>query len=153
VIDDEGINLGVMSLQDALKLSLERDLDLIEISPNATPPVARVMDFGKYMYQKEKEERQAHKKAKETELKGVRIGLNTSLHDMQMKAEKAEEFMKGANRVKVDFILKGRAKYLDKKFINERLQTFLSLLTVEYKIVSEPKQGPRGLSLVIEQQK
>ena len=130
----------------------ERELDLIEIAPHATPPVARIMDYGKYLYQKEKEEREAHKKQKENELKGIRIGLNTSLHDMQLKAKKAEEFMVEANKVKIDFILKGRAKYLDKNFIQERLNSFLSLLAVDYKIISAPKKGPRGLSLVIEKQ-
>ncbi len=108
------------------------------------------MDYGKFLYQKDKEERDAHKKQKDSEIKGVRIGLNTSLHDMQLKAKKADEFMGEANKVKIDFILKGRAKYLDRNFIQERLNTFLGLLAVDYKIISEPKKGPRGISLMIE---
>lgn len=136
----------------ALKLAEEQGLDVIEVAPKAEPPVARIMDFGKYQYQREKEARESAKKQKNVEIKGVRVGLNTSIHDMQMKAAKAEEFLAESHKVKVDMVLRGRAKYLDRKFLDERLQTFLKFISIPHKIATPPQKGPRGLSLTIEKE-
>lgn len=108
------------------------------------------MEFGKYQYQKEKQAREAAKKQKEVEVKGVRVGLSTSHHDMAMKAKRVEEFLGDANKVKIDFILRGRAKYLDRGFLQERLRAFLALIETPFAVVQEPKKGPRGLSMMIE---
>ena len=152
MIAEDGANLGVMDTSQALKLCEEQDLDLIEVAAKANPPVVRIMDFGKYQYQKEKEARESAKKQKGTEIKGVRVGMNTSLHDMEMKVKRIEEFFSESNKVKIDFMLRGRAKYLDKKFLDERLQAFLKLITLPYKITTPPQKGPRGFSLVIEKE-
>lgn len=141
-----------MPTPEALQLAQNDGLDLIEVAAKANPPVVRIMDFGKYLYQKEKESRESAKKQKGTEMKGIRIGFNASLHDMELRARQVEEFIAEANQVRIDFILKGRAKYLDKNFIRERLNTFLTLITVPFKMTSEPKKGPRGLTLVIEKE-
>ncbi len=150
MIADDGTNLGVRPLQEALALAREQELDLIEVAPSAKPPVARIMDFGKYLYQKEKEARESAKKQKGVEIKGIRIGFNASPHDMELKARQADEFLKEAHKVQVNLILKGRAKYLDKNFIRERLTTFLDLLTVPFNPLGEPLTGPRGVSLTLE---
>ena len=149
VIDPEGKNLGVISLEEALKRAEEVELDLIEIAPTAKPPVARIMDFGKYQYQKEKEARESRKKAKEVEIRGIRARLGTSAHDLELKAKKAEEFLQDGDHVRVELILKGREKYLDKNFINERLQKILAAITVPHSIIDGPKRGPRGLIVTI----
>ena len=147
---DNGENLGVIPLEKALEKARETGLDLIEISPTATPPVAKIMDYGKYQYQKQKKEKEAVKKTKTIEIKKIRIGIGTSEHDLELKAKKISEFLKKGDRVKIDLILRGRAKYLDKNFINERMDRLLNFVSENYRIAASPKQGPRGISAIIE---
>ncbi len=150
VIDANGENLGVLSAKDAMGIAAEKELDLIEIVPNAKPPVAKIMDYGKFQYQEQKKQKDAGKKIRATETKSMRIGLGTSQHDLELKAKKISEFLKEKNKVKVDMVLNGRAKYIDKDFINERLTRVLNLITEDYKVSDGPKKGPRGISIVIE---
>jgi translation initiation factor IF-3 len=145
--------LGVLTLGDALAKAREQELDLIEIAPTAQPPVAKIMDYGKYLYQEEKKSREAGKKSHEVETKSIQIGIGTSQHDLGMKVKKIEEFFKEGNRVKINMVLRGRAKYLNKEFINERLNRLLYLITEKYRIADGPKQGPRGLTVIIEHDK
>lgn len=153
MIGKNGENLGVVNIEEARKKAAEAELDLIEISPKAQPPVVRIADYGKYLYEKEKEARESAKKQKSFDLKAVRVGFNASPHDMELRAKKADELLEEAGRVQIDFILKGRAKYLDRNFIQSRLATFLALVTVPFRKTSEPKKGPRGLTLVLEKDK
>lgn len=153
VISHTGENLGVKSTQEALALASEVGLDLIEISPNATPPVVRIMDHGKYQYQLEKDARKAKRKAHEVEIKGIRVRLGTGSHDLVLKAKKAEEFLKGGNRVQIQLTLRGREKYLDKKFIEGRLNKVLEAITTPFKVSENAKKGPRGLLITIEPEK
>lgn len=149
MIDQDGKNQGVLSLAKALELSVAAGLDLIEISPTANPPVARIMDFGKFQYEKAKEEKQARKKVKEVEIRGIRARLNTSPHDLELKAKKAEEFLARGDRIRFDLILRGREKGIKKEFIDQRLERMLSVITIPYDIVEAPKKGPRGLTLTL----
>ncbi len=146
----DGENLGVLTLSDALQKARETELDLIEISATAKPPVAKIMDYGKYVYQQQKKARESAKKTKEVETKGVQIGLGTSQHDLEMRAKKIEEFFKDGDRVNVSLVLRGRAKGTDKNFINERIKRLLDLIPEKYKIADGPKSGPRGISIIIE---
>ena len=150
VIGPAGENFGVLAKMEALDKAREANLDLIEISPTAQPPVAKIMDFGKYLYQQQKKQKDAAKKAHETEVKGVQIGLGTSLHDLEMRAKKIEEFLKDGHRVRVEMALRGREKYLDKSFLNERLNRVLHLVSEKYKMAEAPKKSPRGLATIIE---
>lgn len=149
VITDQGVNLGVLQLADALEKSREAGLDLIEISPNAQPPVAKIMDYGKFRYLEEKKARESEK-SHQSEVRGIRVGIDTSQHDLDMKAKKASEFLEEGDRVRVEIMLRGRAKYLDKNFIFERLNRVLDFITIPHKVVETPKRGPRGYYLVIE---
>jgi len=150
VIGPEGENFGVLTLSDALNKASESGLDLIEISPTAQPPVAKIMDLGKYLYQQQKKQKEAAKKAHEVEIKGIQIGIGTSVHDLEMRAKKIDDFLKEGNRVKIDMTLRGREKYLDKNFLDERLRRILHLVSEKYKIADGPKKGPRGLYMIIE---
>lgn len=152
VISATGENLGIKATAEALEIARNQGLDLIEISPNADPPVTRIMDQGKYQYQIEKEARKSKKKAKEVEIKGIRVRLGTGTHDLVLKAKKAEEFMHEGNRVQIQLTLRGREKYLDKKFIESRLAKILEAITIPFKIAESPKKGPRGLLMTIEPQ-
>ena len=150
IISPTGENLGIKSLREALELTHGYGLDLIEISPTAKPPVARIMDRGKYQYQLEKEARKSRKKTKEVELHGVRVRLGTGAHDLLLKTKKVEEFLSSGDRVQIQLTLRGREKSLDKKFVRERLNKILGMILVPFKVAEEPKAGPRGLIMIIE---
>jgi len=156
LIDEEGKNLGVFETREAQEMAKERELDLIEMSPDAKPPVAKLMDYGKFVYQEKKKAREASKAGKiaqQTELKYTRINLGTSEHDLARKAKKVSEFLEEGHRMKVELFLRGREKYLDRNFLVERLRRILNFLTVDYKIAEAPKKGPRGWSILIEREK
>ena len=150
VIGPKGENFGVLPLRDALQRAEEFNLDLIEISPNATPPVTKIADLGKYMYAENKKAKEAKSKAHSVEVKTVQVKLGTGDHDLNLKAKKASEWLAEGNRVKLDLFLPGRAKYLDEKFLRTRLERMLKLLTVNYKIATPPTKSPKGLTAIIE---
>lgn len=150
VIGPKGENLGVISLSEALMKAEEAGLDLIEISPNAVPPVAKISDFGKFQYEENKKQKQAKSKAHSVEVKTVQVKLGTGEHDLGLKAKKASEWLAEGNRVKLDLFLPGRAKYLDQNFLKTRLDRILKLLTVEYKIATPPTKSPKGLTVIVE---
>lgn len=146
-------NFGVLKISEAMEKARELGLDLIEIAPTAKPPVAKIMDLGKYIYQEEKKEKESSKKAHRVETKSVQIGIGTSPHDLEMRAKKIAEYLKEGNRAKIDLILRGREKYLDNNFKRERLDRLLHLIGENYKIADGPKQAPRGLMVIIEKAK
>ncbi len=139
-------------MAEALKRAEETGLDLIEISPGANPPVAKIMDRGKYFYELEKKRKAAAKKHKEVEVKSIRIGIGTSQHDLELKARQSDEFLNEGNKIKIDLFLKGREKYLDRKFLEERLERFLKLISHGF-AREDIKKGPKGLSLTVSPKK
>lgn len=149
VIGPKGENFGVISLTEALKKSEEFGLDLIEISPNANPPVAKIADFGKYQYEENKKLKQAKSKSHSVEVKSIQVKLGTGDHDLALKAKKTSEWLTEGNRVKIDLFLPGRSKFLDEKFLKERLDRMLKLLTVDYKS-APPTKSPKGLTIIVE---
>ena len=129
-------------------MAREKELDLVEIVPNTRPPVVKIMDFGKYRYQKAKEEQQQRSKQKKTEVKGIRIGLRTDDHDINVRKGQAEKFLSGGNKVKVEIILKGREK-AHHQLAKKLLLNFVSSLEVPNKIEQEIAKHPRGFNIVI----
>lgn len=150
VIGPTGENFGVLSLQDALKKADEFGLDLIEISPTANPPIAKIADLGKYQYEAAKKEKLAKSKSHSVEVKNVQVKLGTGDHDLTLKAKKTSEWLAEGHRVKVDLFLPGRAKYLDEKFLKLRIERMLKLVTVPYKVAEAPKKSPKGMTALIE---
>lgn len=150
VLTEDGENLGVLSRDEALAKARETELDLIEISPTAKPPVAKIMDYGKYRYEQKKKEKDARAKAHTTETKNIQVKIGTGEHDLELKAKRASEWLTEGHRVKLELYLRGRAKYLDKDFLNKRMERFLKLITHEYKIAEPPQKSPKGLAMVIE---
>ncbi len=133
--------------------AIEAGLDLIEISPNATPPVAKIMDYGKFQYTEQKKQKAAKAKLHTVEVKNIQVKVGTGEHDLALKAKKVSEWLKEGNRVRIDLFLPGRSKYLDKTFLKERLERLLHLLTEEY-VLSEPiSPGPKGLTTLVERGK
>ncbi len=147
---EDGGNLGVISFKEALDKAREAGLDLIEISPKAVPPVAKIMDYGKFQYAENKKLKVAKTKAHTVEIKNIQVKVGTGDHDLELKAKKASGWLKEGNRIKIDLFLPGRTKYMDKKFLRDRMDRVLNLITEKYKIADEAKSSPKGLSIVIE---
>ncbi|HSH31363.1 MAG TPA: translation initiation factor IF-3 [Candidatus Saccharimonadales bacterium] len=108
VIDEEGHQLGVMTLGDALRAAEESELDLVEISPEADPPVAKIVDWGKYNYQRTKQLQKNRKTAKTLDVKQIRFGLKISDHDLGVKLKKVTEFLEEGHKVKITIFYRGR---------------------------------------------
>lgn len=108
VIDSDGAQLGILPIKDALQKAYDKNLDLVLMSPNATPPVCKIMDYGKYRFDKAKREKEARKKQKIVEIKEVRLGLGIDVHDFETKGNNAIKFLKGGNKVKASIRFRGR---------------------------------------------
>jgi translation initiation factor IF-3 len=108
VIDDEGEQRGVMNIRDALALARERGLDLIEVAPQAAPPVCRIMDYGKHKYEQAKKDRESHKKQRGGDLKGVWMRPQTDDHDFNFKLKNALKFLEEGDKVKITIRFRSR---------------------------------------------
>lgn len=150
VLGPEGENIGVLPLSEAIARAQEEGLDLIEISPNANPPVAKIMDYGKFHYEQQKKRKETKAKSHTTETKSVQVKIGTGEHDLNLKAARAAGWLKEGHRVKVDLFLWGRYKYMEFSFLKERLERFLKMIPAEYKLAEPVAKGPKGLTTVIE---
>jgi translation initiation factor IF-3 len=150
VISDTGDNFGVLSKEEALAKAQEMEMDLIEISPDAKPPVAKIMDYGKFQYDQKKKLKAQKAKAHNVEVKSVQVKLATDENDLKIKAKRASGWLKEGHRVKVELFLPGRAKYLDKDFLRGRLDRILKLISEDFKIADEARKSPKGLTMIIE---
>lgn len=153
VLREDGENLGVLSFSEALDKAREAGLDLIEISPKANPPVAKIMDYGKFQYDENKKQKIAKSKAHTVEVKIIQVKVGTGEHDLNLKAKKASEWLREGHRIKIDLFLPGRTKYMDINFLKERMDRVLKLISEKYKIEDEAKKSPKGLSIIIEKSK
>jgi translation initiation factor IF-3 len=151
VIDEAGKQLGIMDLESAVKIARERNLDLIQVTEKVTPPICKVMDFGRYLYQQQKKEKKQRPKG--GEIKGIRLTFSISLHDLETRAHQAEKFLKEGDKIRIEMVLRGREKALG-NFAKEKINKFLEILQglVSYKIERELKRGPRGFTLIVGKQ-
>lgn len=150
VIGATGENLGVISLEAALAAAKAAGRDLIEISPSAVPPVAKIMDYGKFEYERSKKEKAVKAKVKVSETKEVQIKVGTGDHDMGLKAKKTAEWLAEGHRVRVELFLKGRYKGMSEEFLKERLGRFLLRIPYAYKVAEPIARSPKGFASVIE---
>lgn len=109
VIDDDGKKLGIMSAKDALKLADEKELDLVKIAPQATPPVCRILDYGKYCFEQAKREKEAKKNQKVVSIKEIRMFSTIDTHDFETKVNQAVKFLQGGDKLKVSVRFRKRA--------------------------------------------
>lgn len=143
LIDEKGKQLGIIGIIEAQRIAQEREMDLVEVAANAQPPVCRLMDFGKYQYRIIK----ASHKPKRVQIKGIRIGLSTSKHDLDFKAKRMEKFLQQGHRVRIEMILRGREK-AHQDLAREKISDFIK--SIEGIRIEEPiKRAPRGLTIVI----
>ena len=150
VVGSDGENLGVMSTRDAIAKAQIEGFDLIEISPKAKPPVVKITDYGQFKYEQKKKEKEAKAKAHVTELKITQVKIGTGEGDMRRKAKKVAEWIEDGHRVKIDLFLWGRYKYMEFKFLKEKLEKFLAIIPISFKIADEVKKSPKGLTVIIE---
>ncbi len=108
VIDEDGAQIGVLTREEALRMAQDKELDLVEISPNADPPVAKIVDWGKYNYQKTKQLQKSKRNAKSLEVKQMRFGLKISDHDLGVKLKKVSQFLENGHKVKLVIFYRGR---------------------------------------------
>lgn len=150
VLGPEGENFGVLPIAEALGKARELGLDLIEISPNAQPPVCKITDYGKFKYEQKKKDKEVKQRARVTETKEAQVKIGTSNNDMNIKASKIASWLREGHRVKIDLFLWGRYKYMEFNFLKERLERFLAIIPEGYKIAEEIKKSPKGLSVTLE---
>lgn len=136
-----------MKTFDALKLARDKNIDLVEVGPNANPPIVKIMDYGKYIYRKEKQERKSGTKQKDQERKTVRVGFKTGAHDLKFKAKKISEFLNDGHPVKIELTLRGREKALA-ALGKEKLIKFLATLD-EYTVLDNITKSPFGWIILI----
>lgn len=153
VIGPAGENLGVMSLRDALAQAQQAGLDLIEVTAQAIPPVAKIADYGKFEYERSKKEKAVKAKAKTSETKEVQIKVGTGENDMLLKAKKAAEWLAEGHRVRAELFLKGRYKGMEPAFLSERLAKFIERIPHPHRIAEPIAKSPKGFAAVIERQK
>ena len=143
VIGDDGEQFGIMSARDALALATEKELDLVEISPNATPPVCKIMDYGKFKYEKTKKEKENKKKQKNVVIKEIRIKPHIDEHDKETKISQIKKFIEKEYKVKISLRLSGREKLHAEsavKILDEFADSFEETAIVEKKYGKEQVQ-------------
>lgn len=148
VIDEDGKQLGILSRREALQLAEERELDLVEISPDAKPPVAKIVDWGKYNYQRTKQQQKNRKAVKAVELKQMRFGLKIGEHDLTIKMNKVAKFLTDGHKVKVTLVYRGREqahKEIGFKIAQKVIDDFQGTIVVD----QQPQLAGRQLSFVI----
>jgi len=148
VIGPSGDQLGVMSLSEALKIAEEAGVDLIEISPNAEPPVVKVVDWGKYQYQKMKEQQKNKKHAKTVDLKQMRMSLKIGANDLEIKLRKIREFLAAGHKVKILIFFRGR-EMAHQELGYEMIDRIINQLEEVSILEQKPQMAGRNLSIVI----
>lgn len=148
VIDDDGAQLGVMTRNEALQLAEEKGLDLVEVSPNADPPVVKIVDWGKYNYQKTKQLQKSKQNTKTLEVKQMRFGLKISDHDLGVKLKKVTNFLQAGHKVKLTVFFRGREnahKELGFKLATRVIELFGETINVD----QQPQLAGKQISFVI----
>ena len=148
LIDDEGTQMGIVSLREAQDLADQKRLDLVKISPTAKPPVCKIMDYSKYRFDQQKKEKEARKKQKTAEIKEIRLSPNIDTNDINVKIKKATEFLKKGDKVKVTVRFRGReAGYSDNSL--EIFEDIAKQLEEWAVIEKPPKKEQRTMSMFL----
>lgn len=150
VLGENNENLGVMSKDQALAKAVSENKDLILVAESAVPPVAKIIDYGKFAYLSNKKDNKKRQEDNATETKVLRMTVGIGEGDLTNKAKQASEWLHEGHRVKIELKLKGRANAIEHDFLKERLQRVLILLTENYRTAEPIKKIPNGMTMVIE---
>ena len=148
VIDSDGAQLGIMKIEDAMRLSLEKKLDLVNISPTASPPVCKILDYGKYRYELQKKEKEARKKQKTVEIKEIRLSTFIEEHDLMVKAKNGAKFLADGDKVKVSLRFKGR----ERDYVNvgqKVMESFAEAIATVGVVEKRPSFEGRSLIMIL----
>ena len=151
VLGADNENFGIMSTKEALAMAREKELDLVEINPKADPPVCKMIEFTQFKYQKEKEARKQKAKSHIAELKGIRLSIRISDHDMDVRKKQAEKFLERGDKVRIEIILRGRERG-KADIAKEVIQRFVEILTEERALRFEQeitRQGGKMTAIVV----
>ena len=148
MIDAAGSNLGVLQTTEAIRLAQEAELDLVEVSPNAEPPVTRIMDFGKFLYEQSKKEREARKAQKQVEIKEIQLRPKTNDHHTQFKVRNARGWLEDGNKVKVRIRFRGR-EITYPEVAMEQLQEIVAELADVGAVEQAPQLDGRTMLMVL----
>lgn len=152
LVGDNGEQLGVVSFETALNLAKEKDLDLVEVSPNAKPSVCKIMNYGKFRFDQLKKEKEARKKNKAQEIKTIQLSLTIGEHDMEYRVKNAKGFLSDGNKVKVNILLKGRQQAYPEQGI-EIMKKFASLVGDSATIEKAPLLEGKFINMVLSPKK
>jgi translation initiation factor IF-3 len=150
VVGSDGENLGILPTQEAISKAFSLNMDLIEISPKARPPVAKITDYGKFQYTMKKKAKEMKAGQKKVEIKIIQVKIGTGDNDLKRKAAKVAEWLAHGHRVKVDLYLWGRYKFMDYKFLKTALEKFLAIIPESFKIAVNTKKDAKRLSVILE---
>lgn len=143
VIDADGKNLDVINTEEAIKLAHQKELDLVEVHPKAQPPIARIMDYGQFKYQKEKEARKLRARQHKVEVKGLRLSVRISDHDLGIRIKQAKKFLESGDKVKVEIVLRGRERR-HPDLAKNQIQEFIKKLNDELEVKTEQPVAKQG---------
>jgi translation initiation factor IF-3 len=147
-VGPDGQQIGIVPIQEALRRAQELDLDLVEVAPQATPPVCRIMDYGKYKYERDIRQKEARKKQARVEVKEIKFRPKIDPHDYETKKGHVERFLRAGARVKVTIMFRGREMAhteLGRRILDRLVEDLQGLAVVE----AEPKQDGRNMVMVI----
>lgn len=148
MISETGEQLGIMPIEKALRLAEERQLDLVKIAPKANPPVCKIMDYGKYLFEMAKKEKEARKNQKVINVKEIRLSASIEDHDLGVKARNADKFLKAGDKVKVTIRFRGR-EMAHPEVGYEVMEKFVSMLTVEAVVERKPTLEGNHMIMVL----
>ncbi len=148
LIGPDGSNLGVVSIQEALRRAQEANLDLVEVAPSANPPVCRIMDFGRFLYDRKKKERESKKKRSKAEVKEMRLRPRTALHDRQNKLRQAREWLAEGKKVRVVILFRGREITYPELALEDLKEIAEALADLAY-VEKPPSVEGRAMSMIL----
>ncbi len=147
-IDADGAQLGIISVKEAMQIAAEKNLDLVKIAPQATPPVCRIMDYGKYRFEQAKREKEARKNQKTVDVKEIRMSLNIDTHDFETKVNHAIKFLQGGDKVKVSVRFRGR-EMAHTNLGTALLERFKDAVSEVGSVEKAPKLEGRSLAMFV----
>lgn len=150
VVTETNERIGPLSIADALVLAQEKGFDLVEVSPKAVPPVCRLIDYGQFKYQKEKEARKQKAQSKEVETKGIRLSVRIGEHDLEVRHQQAKKFLEKGNKINIELRMRGREK-AHKDIAESVIQKFVEMLKKDFPIKYEQTiqfQGGRMSAII-----
>lgn len=140
--------MGIVALEKGLQMARERELDLVEVAPNAKPPVCKILDFGKFLYRQKKQDQKQKKSQKQGAVKGIRLSMRTDTHDLEVKAAKTKEFLRDRNVVKIALVMRGRE--LSHMHLGyDKMKVFTAMIAEAVKIDEPAKRQGNNIIMIV----